>query len=167
MDVVSMVESLAPFFPSNPDIVRMMLRLAKTSKDDVVYDLGCGDGRILVMAVKEFGAKRAVGYEMRPELYREALNSVMQMGLGGRIVLYNEDLMRANLREATVITVYLTTDGNEKLRPKLLKDAGRGTRIVSHDFVFDKWNPTAVEEYNGHTLYLYTVPDSYSSPDSI
>jgi 16S rRNA A1518/A1519 N6-dimethyltransferase RsmA/KsgA/DIM1 with predicted DNA glycosylase/AP lyase activity len=162
-----MVESLAPFFPSSPDIVRMMLRLASTSKDDIILDLGCGDGRILIMAVKEFGAKKAVGYEMRPELYRETLNKVMQMGLGGRIVLYNDDLMRADLREATVITVYLTTDGNEKLRPKLLKDARKGTRIVSHDFVFDKWNPTAVEEWNGHTLYLYAVPDSYSPPNSI
>ena len=162
-----MVESLAPFFPSSPDIVRMMLNFANTGKDDVVYDLGFGDGRILIMAVREFGARKAVGYEMRPELYREVLNKVMQIGLGGRIVLYNEDLMRADLREATVITVYLTTDGNEKLRPKLIRDARRGARIVSHDFVFDKWNPTAVDEWNGHTLYLYTVLDSYNAPDSI
>jgi len=161
-----MVENLAPFFPSNPEIVRMMLRLARTSKDDVVYDLGCGDGRVLITAVKEFRAKKAVGYEMRPELYRETLNKVMEIGLGGRIVLYNEDLMRADLREATVITVYLTTDGNEKLRPKLMKDAIRGTRIVSHDFTFNNWKPNAIEEWNGHTLYLYTVPDSYNAPGS-
>jgi hypothetical protein len=161
MEASSMVESLAPFFPSSPDIVRAMLKLAGTGREDVVLDLGCGDGRILFTAVREFGVKKAVGYEMRPELYREVLNDVVKMGLHGRIVLFNDDLMRADLREASIITVYLTTDGNEKLRPKLFKEAKKGTRIMSHDFTFDNWVPKAVEEANGHTLYLYTVPESY------
>jgi len=162
-----MVESLAPFVPSSPEIVRRMLRLAKTGKDDVVFDLGCGDGRILITAVREFGARKSVGYEMRPELYRETLSRVMQMGLGGRIVLFNDDLLGADLGEATVITVYLTTEGNEKLRLKLMKGARKGARIVSHDFIFNGWKPTAVEELDGHTLYLYTVPESYNVSGAI
>lgn len=157
-----MVESLAPFFPSSPDVVRAMLKLAGTGREDVVFDLGCGDGRILFTAVREFEVKKAVGYEMRPELCREVLKDVVKMGLQGKIVLFNDDLMRADLREASIITAYLTTDGNEKLRPKLLKEAKKGTRIMSHDFTFDNWYPTASEETNGHTLYLYTVPESYS-----
>jgi methylase of polypeptide subunit release factors len=140
-----------------------MLKLARTNSDDVIFDLGCGDGRILIMAVNEFSVKKAVGYEMRPELCRETLKNVIQMGLSGRIVLYNKDLLEADIREATVITVYLTTDGNEKLRPKLTNDAPMGARIVSHDFIFNEWKPTAFEELGDHTLYLYTVPKSHST----
>jgi ribosomal protein L11 methylase PrmA len=160
-----MLESLAPFFPSTPETVREMLKLARTGSSDTLIDLGCGDGRILFMAVREFGSKKAIGYEMRPELYRDTLDKVMQTGLAGRIVLYNEDLLRAKLNEATIITAYLTTDGNEKLRPKLEKEAPSGARIVSHDFVFDKWKPEAAEEWDGHTLYLYVVPEAYSSAE--
>ena len=161
-----MLESLAPFFPSTPEIVREMLRLARTGSSDTVIDLGCGDGRILFMAVQEYGSKKAIGYEMRPELYRDTLGKVMQTGLAGRIVLYNEDLLRAKLDEATVITAYLTTDGNEKLKPKLEKEAPSGTRIVSHDFVFDKWKPEATVEWDGHTLYLYVVPEAYRNAET-
>lgn len=155
-----MVESLAPFFPSSLEVVKRMLALSRTGKNDVVLDLGCGDGRILFAAVREFGAKKAIGYEMRPELLNEVYNQVMSMGLEDKITLYNEDLMKANLCEATVITIYLTDDGNEKLKPKIIKEAGKWTKIVSHDFTFKDWKPSAIDEIEDHTIYMYIMPTS-------
>ena len=100
---------------------------------DTLFDVGCGDGRILIAAVKDFGAKKAVGFEMRDDLYRQAVQEVSRQGLEDRISIINNDVFTGNLSEATVITLYLTTTGNEKLKPKLAEGARQWTRIVSHD----------------------------------
>ena len=148
--------------PSTFDIVTRMLQLAHTGREDTVVDLGCGDGRILTTAVTSFGVQKAVGYEIRRDIYEGAMGDIRRRGLEGRAIVVNDDLMKADLREATVITLYLTTAGNETLRPKLEKEAKRGTRVVSHDFKFSGWIPTSRESFNGHTLYLFTLPKAHS-----
>jgi len=154
--------SLAPFVPTGFDIVNRMLRLAHVGEEDTVVDLGCGDGRILFTAVTSFGVKKAVGYEIRRDLYEEANREVQRRGLVGKAFVINDDLMKADLREATVITLYLTTAGNDALRPKLEREGRRGTRVVSHDFNFKGWSPTLKDFFFGHTLYLFTLPKSHS-----
>ncbi|MEM1569180.1 MAG: SAM-dependent methyltransferase [Candidatus Bathyarchaeia archaeon] len=153
--------SLAPFVASPPEVVRAMLELAQVTKDDVVCDMGCGDGRILFMAVSEFGAKKAVGYEIRRDLYNMVLDKILTEELSDRIVVYNRDCITADLSEVTVITLYLTTSGNDRLRPKFEKEAKPGTRIVSHDFSITGWKAAKIERFGGHTLYLYVVPDAF------
>lgn len=157
-----MATSLAPFVPSPPEIVKRMLEVATVRDVDVVYDLGCGDGRILIAAVKDFGAKKAIGFEMRDDLYKQALQEVKKQGLESKISITNGDALAGNLSEATVITLYLTTSGNEKLKPKLINETCNGTRIVSHDFEITGWVPSKKESFYGHSIYLYTIPDSLS-----
>lgn len=155
------IVSLAPFVASPPEVIRRMLELAQVSQDDVVCDMGCGDGRILIMAVSEFGAKKAIGYEIRRDLFKTALENVSIRNLSDRVMIYNKDCMTADLSEVTVITLYLTTSGNEKLRPKFEREVKPGTRIVSHDFSITGWRAAKVERFGGHTIYLYVTPDAY------
>src|SRR3972149_1436 len=103
--------SCAPYVPSEPEVVRKMLDVARVGPEDVVYDLGCGDGRILVMAVKEFGAEKAVGYELKEGLYKSTLGEIEHQKLKDRINLINGDLFEADISQATVITLYLTMPG--------------------------------------------------------
>jgi elongation factor P--beta-lysine ligase len=140
-----------------------MLEVARVNRDDVVFDLGCGDGRILFSAVKKFRAKRAVGYEMQEDLYQGIVKKIKGERLEHRIQVFNEDALTADLSEATVVTLYLTTSGNSKLKPKLSK-AQPGTKIVSHDFRIEGWGHTRREEFRGHTIYLYTLPDTLNKP---
>lgn len=154
--------SLAPFVPSRPEVVKRMLEVSKTGPNDVVFDLGCGDGRIILSAVRDFRARRAVGYEMNSDLCKQVNEEIAKQNLQGKVILKNGDLMNANISEATVITLYLTTSGNERLKPKLASEAKRGTRIISHDFEFRGWNPSIREDFQGHTIYLYIVPEAFS-----
>ncbi|MGQ9479545.1 MAG: SAM-dependent methyltransferase [Thermoproteota archaeon] len=148
-----------PYVPSPSEVVDKMLELAKVTSDDIVYDLGCGDGRMLFAAVKKFGARKAVGYEIRKDLYEELFKTIRKEGLSDKIIVYNEDLLNANLSEATVLTLFLTTTANEKIKPKLEAELKPGTRIVSHEFTFKDWAPQKVEELSWHKIYLYIVPD--------
>ncbi|MGQ9597181.1 MAG: SAM-dependent methyltransferase [Thermoproteota archaeon] len=148
-----------PYVPSPPEVVDRMLELAGVTPRDVVYDLGCGDGRLLFTAVKKFGARKAVGYEIRKDLYEELVKSIQKESLANRIFIYNEDLMSADLSEATVVTLFLTTSANESLKPKLKAELKPGVRIVSHEFAFKDWVPQKVEELSWHRIYLYIIPD--------
>ncbi len=139
-----------------------MLEVAKAAKDDVLCDLGCGDGRILTTAVKDFGVKAAFGYEIREDLFKTASAEVQKQNLLERVRIFNKDLFSADLKEATLITLYLTTYANERLKPKLRAEARPGSRIVSHDFMINGWKPTRKENYNEHTIYVYSIPESYS-----
>jgi len=141
-----------PYLPTPPEIGRRMLKIAWVGSGDVVYDLGCGDGYILIMAVKEFGADRAVGYEIREDLCRATLTEIERQGLQSRVKLVNGDLFDADLREATVITVYLDELTNQRLKV--------GTRIVSYAYKIKGWKPTKKISRHGDTIYLYTVPES-------
>lgn len=155
-----MAISLAPFVPSPHEVVKRMLEVATVGNNDIVFDLGCGDGRILIAAVKDFGAKKAIGFEMRQDLYKQAIQEISKQGLENKISIVNNDIFTSKLSDATVITLYLTTSGNEKLKPKLASETLQGTRIVSHDFEITGWYPSKKENFYGHTIYLYIIPDA-------
>ncbi len=156
------IERVAPYVPSPPEVVEKMLELAKVDKSDVVYDLGSGDGRIVIMAAQKFGA-RSVGIELDPKLYEESSKKISELGLSSRAKILYENFFEVNLRPASVVTLYLLTIVNERLRPKLEKELRPGTRVVSHDFEVRGWTPDKVEKVtsnNGieHTVYLYIRP---------
>ena len=143
--------------PSSPEIVREILRLADVKKSDVVYDLGCGDGRIVIAAAKEFGA-RGVGIDIDPERIRESVANARQAGVTRLVKFRNEDLFEADIREATVVTLYLWPWVNLKLRTKLLKELKPGTRVVSHSHDMGDWTPEKEVEIDGHRIYRWTIP---------
>ena len=124
------VLSSVPYVPS-PEDVKRMLKLTEVRSGDIVYDLGCGDGRILIAAVESFGAKEAFGYEISEDVYKNALQQVAKVNLQQRITIINKDFFEADLSRANVITLYLNNFTNEKLRPKLEKEALPGTRIMA------------------------------------
>jgi len=153
---------LAPFVPSPPQVVRQMLLLADLRAGEVVFDLGAGDGRTVIMAVKDFGA-RAVGVELREDLVKKALSTVYEQSLQNRITIVNGDMLGVDLSSADVVFLYLTTSANERIKPKLERELKRGVRIVSHDYEVVGWKPVKVVNYcenlslgfPSHTLYLY------------
>jgi precorrin-6B methylase 2 len=150
-----------PFVATPPEVVHRMLELAKVSPLDIVMDLGCGDGRILLSALSDFGAKMAIGYEIRGDLIKDAYDIFESKNLIDRVKLIKGDLLGANLAEASVIAIYLTGTGNDKLRSKFEEEVRPGTRIVSHDFGVDGWKPAKVENFFGHKIYLYIVPEAF------
>jgi SAM-dependent methyltransferase len=151
-----------PYVPTPPDIVDKMLELAKVTSDDVVYDLGSGDGRIVIAAAQKYGA-RAVGIEINPDLYRQSSDRIKELGLQDRARIRCEDMFDVSVHPATVVTLYLLTSFNERLRPKLDRELRSGTRIVCHDFHVPGWDPEKVVDViskNGlpHKLYFYIHP---------
>ncbi|MCS7314338.1 MAG: class I SAM-dependent methyltransferase [Bryobacterales bacterium] len=144
--------------PSPPEVVRAMLELAEVTPRDVVYDLGCGDGRIVIAAAKEFGA-RGVGIDIDPARIAESEQNARRAGVSGRVRFRNEDLFEADIREATVVTLYLWPWVNLKLRPKLLRELKPGTRVVSHCHDMGDWRPERQIEVNGHRIYLWRIPE--------
>jgi SAM-dependent methyltransferase len=142
-------------------VVNEMLRLASVTADDVVFDLGSGDGRIVIAAARDRGA-RGVGFEIDPALVAQATNHARRLGLADRVSFRQDDLFQADLRGATVVTLYLSPDLNRRLRPKLLSELRPGSRIVSHAFDMGDWVPTRTLQVSSnegtHTLYLWVVP---------
>jgi predicted RNA methylase len=139
-----------------------MLNLAELKAGEVFFDLGAGDGRTVIMAARQFGA-RAVGVELREDLVKKALSTIYEQSLQDRITIVNGDMFNVDLTSADVIFLYLTTSANEKIRPKLESELKKGVRIVSHDYEIIGWKPVKVENYcenqtlgyPSHTLYLY------------
>jgi precorrin-6B methylase 2 len=146
------------FVPTPPEVVAAMLKVARVGKGDVIYDLGSGDGRIVITAVKDFGAARGVGIDIDPERIAEASANALQAGVADRVTFLNQDLFTTNLSEATVVTLYLLPSLNLRLRPKLLSDLRPGTRIVSHAFDIGDWVPEQTLYVGGRTVYFWTVP---------
>lgn len=146
------------FVPTSHEAVDAMLKVSKVGKDDVVYDLGSGDGRIPIMAVQKYNAARAVGIDINPERIREAEANLKAAGVGDRVRFRNEDLFEANISEATVVTLYLLPSLNLKLLPKLLAELKPGTRIVSHAFDMGSWKPAQTLNAGGSTVYFWTIP---------
>src|SRR5689334_10408822 len=128
------------FVPTPPDVVDAMLKLGKVSSSDVVYDLGCGDGRIVIAAAKTYGA-RGVGIDINPERIKEARANARTAGVEGLVRFEENDLFQADIREATVVTLFLLPTVNLKLRPRLLRELKPGTRIVSNTFDMGDWKP--------------------------
>ncbi|MCL6544192.1 MAG: class I SAM-dependent methyltransferase [Bryobacteraceae bacterium] len=145
------------YVPTPQEVVDAMLKLANVHKGDVVYDLGCGDGRIVVTAAKRYGV-RGVGIDINPERIQEAKQNAKENGVTNLVTFRNEDLFEADIKEASVVTLYLLTSLNIKLRPKLLRELKPGTRIVSHSFDMGEWKPDKTEQVNGRTIYLWVVP---------
>jgi hypothetical protein len=161
------VDSAARDSGANPDVpyvgtpqpvVEKMLALAGTSDDDVVYDLGSGDGRIPITAAQQFGA-RAVGVEIREDLVRIARNRARLAGVSDRVSFRRQDLFDVALEEATVVTLFLLPEVNRKLRPRLLRRLDPGDRVVSHRFNMGAWAPDSVVQARGNPLYLWRIPD--------
>lgn len=153
---------IAPFVASPLPVIRRMLVLAELKPGEVFYDLGAGDGRTVIMAAQEFGA-RAVGIELREDLAKKALQTVYQLGLQDRVTILHSNLFDVDISPADVVFLYLTTSANEKVKPKLEAELKPGARVVSHDYEIVGWKPIKVEEfcenpnlgYPSHTLYLY------------
>jgi len=151
-------EPEVPFFPSTDEAVDGMLKLAGTGPNDVVFDLGCGDGRIVITAAKQFGA-RGVGVEIDPAPLRLAVYYARRAGVEDRVSFVRGDLFDADLSEATVVTLFLFESLNRRLLPKLLAELKPGTRIVAHRYGFgDAWPPEKTVQAGASTLYLWTVP---------
>jgi len=142
-------------------VVNEMLSLANVTASDVVYDLGSGDGRILIAAARDRGA-RGVGLEIDPALVAQSTERAGRLGLADRLSFRQQDLFEADLRPATVVTLYLSPDLNRRLRPKLLGELRPGARVVSHHFDMGDWAPSRSLQVSsnegGHTLYLWVVP---------
>jgi len=144
--------------PSSEEISRAILKLAKVTGKDVVYDLGCGDGRIVIMAVREFGA-RAVGIDIDPERIKESVENAKRAGVGPRAQFKNEDLFETDISKATVVTLYLWPWVNLKLMPKLLRELRPGTRVVSHSHDMGEWRPERSIRVEGDEIHLWTIPN--------
>ena len=133
------------FVPTPHEVVAEMLNMAEVTKEDVVYDLGCGDGRIVIAAAKHYGA-RGVGVDIDPQLIKVCRENARKAGVTNRVTFLLRDLFETELREATVVALYLTPELNLQLRPKLFRELNPGTRIVSHDFDMGDWKPDAMRE---------------------
>jgi len=146
-----------PYVATPPAVVAKMLELAQVTQDDVVYDLGSGDGRIVIMAAQRFGA-RGVGVEIDPALVADAHENARRAGVADRVQFLRQDLFETDLRAATVVTLYLMQSVNLELRPKLWRELRPGTRVVSHDFGMGDWPPEQVVSVDNHRIYAWTIP---------
>jgi tRNA1(Val) A37 N6-methylase TrmN6 len=153
-------EKLAPYYPTPATIVEKMLQLGELRAGEKVFDLGSGDGRIVIMAAQKFHAE-AVGIELDKDLFRQSMEKIRRLGLQKSARIVNGDIFKQNYSSADLITVYLLPSSNQKVAPILEKQLKKGTRIVSHDFDFSAWTPIKTEnieddgEGRSHTLYLY------------
>ncbi len=146
-----------PYVPTPQPVVEKMLDLAKVGKSDVLFDLGCGDGRIVVTAAKDRGA-RGTGIDIDPVRIEEARKNARAAGVSRRVDFRVADLFETDFSQATVVTLYLLPDINRKLRPQLWKQLKVGSRVVSHDFdMGDEWPPEKIEKVGNKTLYFWTI----------
>jgi len=150
-----------PYVPTPPEGVKAMLALAGVTRDDVVYDLGCGDGRIVIAAAKDLGAT-GVGVDLDPQRIAESRENARRAGVDARVTFLQQDLFETDIRRATVVTLYLLGSLNERLRPKILAEVRPGTRIVSHAFRMGEWEPDDTNAVSGIELFLWIVPANVS-----
>lgn len=152
---------LAPYVPSPQNVVDEMLRAAKVKVGDTVYDLGSGDGRVVITAAQKFGAK-AVGIEISPKEAKLSREKIAQAKLEDRVTIVEADALTADLSQADVVTLYFLTSSNDLLRPHLEKSLKPGARVVSHDYPIRGWKETRVEKVEAykrvHHLYVYEIP---------
>jgi ribosomal protein L11 methylase PrmA len=151
-----------PYVGTPPQVVEAMLALAGVTRNDVIYDLGCGDGRIVITAAQKYGA-RGVGIDIDSQRIRESNENAQKAGVTAQVRFAQQDLFETDLREATVVMLYLLPSVNLKLRPKLLSELRPGTRIVSHNYDMGDWVPEKVVtvdlgEFREHKVFYWTVP---------
>ncbi|EKQ66875.1 ribosomal protein L11 methylase [Leptolyngbyaceae cyanobacterium JSC-12] len=147
------------YVPTPPAVVNEMLRLADVKSTDLVYDLGSGDGRIVIAAAQQRGA-RGIGIDIDPQRIQEANENAQKAGVSDRVEFRQQDLFQTDFSDATVVTLYLLPELNVRLRPKLLRELKPGTRIVSHDFDMGDWKPDQVVQVDGKTVYYWVVPEN-------
>ena len=148
---------VAPFVPTPPEVVSRMLELAEINQGDVLYDLGSGDGRIVVAAAKKFGI-RAVGFEIDPGLVKDSRQFVKQAGLEELVEIREQDIRTVDFSPASVVTMYLYPAANLRLRPVLMRELKPGSRVISHDFGMGSWKPDHMERLRdtaGHSRTIY------------
>ena len=150
-------KKIVPFVPTPQEVVDKMLETAQVQKGDVVYDLGSGDGRIVITAAKKYGAK-AVGFEIDRDLIKKSRENIRKEGLQQLAEIRQQDILTVDLSGATVVTMYLLPDVNMRLRPNVLSQLRPGSRVVSHAFDMEDWKPDKVVQVNGRTVYLWTLP---------
>jgi SAM-dependent methyltransferase len=146
-----------PYVDSPYVVVDAMLKLAGVTKSDNVYDLGCGDGRIVIAAARRYGAN-GVGIDINPDLIEKARGNALKAHVEALVKFEVNDIFDADIHNATVVTLYLLPNVNLRLRPKLLKELRPGTRVVSHSFSMDDWKPDKQETVDGNIIYLWTIP---------
>jgi len=149
-----------PYEPSSEEVVRAMLEIAKVNKNDLVYDLGCGDGRIVIAAAQKAGA-RGVGVDLDPERIKESLENARKANVTDRVQFFQQDLFQTDIGKATVVMLYLWPEVNLKLRPKLFRELKPGTRIVSHSHDMGSWEPDqTITASDGHKVHFWVVPEN-------
>jgi precorrin-6B methylase 2 len=151
---------LAPSYPTPESVVDQMLTIAQLKSTETVYDLGCGDGRIVIAAAQKFKA-HAVGIEIRRDIYEHTLATVASLGLSDQVKIVNGNALKYDLRPADVVTLYLLTSSNDRLKPILARDLKPAARVVSHDFEIQGWKPVSVNKMlaggRPHMIYLYRI----------
>jgi len=153
-------ENLAPYVPTPQYLVERMLEAGRVTPDDVVYDLGSGDGRIVITAAQKYGA-RAVGVEGMPDLCRQSRQRIQSLGLSDRVQVLEDNVFHVDLSPATVVTMFFLTSSNERLKPNLEKYLRPGARVVSNQFPIHGWRPTQVihvkRDSMDHAIYVYQI----------
>ena len=149
--------SIAPFVQTPLEVAKKMLELSQVKAGDSLYDLGCGDGRLIILAGKDVGAK-ATGVELREDLVERARTEIKRLNVEDRVKVIQGNFFDVNISDADVVTLYLTSSANERLRPKLESELKQGARVVSHDFKVPGWKPSNIyDELLGHTIYTYRI----------
>lgn len=155
-----------PYVPTRTEVVNGMLKLAEVNKNDTVYDLGCGDGRIVIAAAKDHGAK-GVGIDLNPKRIAEANENAKKAGVEDLVSFQEGDIFKADFSQASVVTLYLLSEINRKLRPQLWKQLKVGTRVVSHDFdMGSDWPADKTEKIGGKTIYYWTIKEEHKKAAS-
>jgi len=149
--------SVAPFVQTPLEVAKKMLELAEVKPGENLYDLGCGDGRLILLAAKDMGAN-SIGIDLREDLLERARTEILRLGLDAKVKVIQANFFDVDISTANVVTLYLTSSANERLRPKMEKELKAGCRIVSHDFKVPGWKPKQVyDELLGHTIYMYCM----------
>ena len=155
---------IAPYVSTPLSVVRQMLVLSELRPGELIYDLGSGDGRVVIMAAQEFGAK-GVGVELREDLVKRAIERISELNISNKVKIVQSDMFNVDLSQANVVTLYLTTSANEKVKPKLESELKQGARVVTHDYEILGWKSHKVDKfcenprlgYPSHTLYVYKI----------
>lgn len=155
---------IAPYVSTPLSVVRQMLVLSELRPGELIYDLGSGDGRVVIMAAQEFGA-RGIGVELREDLVKRAIERISELNINDKVKIVQSDMFNVDLSQANVVTLYLTTSANEKVKPKLESELKQGARVVTHDYEILGWKPHKVDKfcenprlgYPSHTLYVYKI----------
>jgi SAM-dependent methyltransferase len=143
--------------PTPTNVVEEMLKMADVRSDDLIYDLGCGDGRIVIMAATRKGAK-GVGVDLDPERIKESMENARKAGVTDKVHFFQQDLFKTDIRQATVVMLYLWPEVNLRLRPKLFSELKPGTRVLSHNHDMGEWKPDRVTKLGKHSIYFWVIP---------